>query len=75
MISSTSTDTKSATALAAASQLANDIGWVGAVAREDGHFFPAISVRDVKNQTAVALIKINPSPLLKSCLLYTSRCV
>ncbi len=66
MISSTSIDTKSATALAAASQLANDIGWVGAVAREDGHFFPAISVRDVKNQTAVALIKIKPSPLLKS---------
>ncbi len=66
VISSTAIDTKSNGALSAASQLATDIGWIGAIAREDGHFYPAISVRDAKNQTAVALIKLSPSPILKS---------
>jgi two-component system, cell cycle sensor histidine kinase PleC len=66
VVSSNATKDTDNIALSAASQLGTDVGWIGTIAQNDGRFIPAISVRNLKNQSVAATLKISPNKSLKS---------
>lgn len=51
-------------ALAAAAQLADEKGWLGAIAQNANKIRPTIAVRDAQNMVLVATLKINSESLL-----------
>lgn len=62
--SSTSENPNDISALSAAAQMANDNGWLGAIAISDSLIRPTIAVRDAQNYAIVATLKINSESLL-----------
>lgn len=51
--------TRDLVALSAASQLANETGWIGAIARGTGTFAPAIAKRFPDNSSIAAILQLN----------------
>lgn len=62
--SATSENANEVNALAAAAQLADEKGWLGAIAQNSAKIRPTIAVRDSQNMVLVATLKINSENLL-----------